>query len=168
MSNHSASGGEQSLRGMNRVLAWLSAVPVALIVMLTFADVLGRYLFASPVRGSVEMIEYAMALLIFTALPLVTRHRGHVTVSLIDNLIKGQSRRYLSTLCDGISAVALALLSWRLFRQAMNDMEEGAATQVLNMPHAPLSFALTLLAGISTLMVLVLIWRTWQSEGESA
>ena len=54
---------------LDRLLGGLSALPVALIMVLTFADVLGRYVFSSPLRGSVELIEYAMALVIFTALP---------------------------------------------------------------------------------------------------
>ena len=149
---------------LHRTLAWLSAVPVALIVVLTFADVLGRYLFSSPVRGSVEIIEFAMALLIFTALPLVTRRRGHVTVSLIDGLVTGRGQQLKQMLCDAISALALGVLTWRLYVQGRDDLESGSATIVLGLPHAPLSFALTALAGLSTVLVLSLIWRTLTSE----
>lgn len=154
--------------GLDRVLAWLSAVPVALIVVLTFADVLGRYIFASPVRGSVEIIEYAMAAVIFTALPLVTRHRAHVTVSLIDNLVRGRGRTIKLVLCDACSAIALGLLTWRLYLQGKDDLESGSASIVLGLPHAPLSFGLTLFASLSTLVVLMLIWRTLQHKGDTA
>lgn len=154
--------------GLDRVLAWLSAMPVALIVVLTFADVLGRYIFASPVRGSVEIIEYAMAAVIFTALPLVTRHRAHVTVSLIDNLVRGRGRTIKLVLCDACSAIALGLLTWRLYLQGKDDLENGSASIVLGLPHAPLSFGLTLFAGLSTLVVLMLIWRTLQHKGDTA
>lgn len=151
-----------------RTLGWLSAVPVALIVVLTFADVLGRYLLASPVKGSVEIIEFAMAMVIFTALPLVTRQRGHVTVSLIDNLVKGLGRKVKLVLCDAVSAAALGLLTWRLYLQGKDNLESGSATIVLGMPHAPLSFTLTFFAGLSTLLMLMLIWRTVSTQGESA
>ena len=155
-------------RGLERILGWLSALPVALIVALTFADVLGRYIFSVPVRGSVEMIEYAMALLIFSALPLVTRQRGHVTVSLIDNLFKGRARLVQLVLCDIISAGALALLTWRLFLQGQEDLDAGTTTIVLGLPHAPLSFALSLFAGISTLLILRIIGQTGQNKGDVA
>ena len=156
---------ERDSSGPFRLLGWMSALPVALIVMLTFADVLGRYIFSSPVRGSVEMIEFAMALVIFTALPLVTRNREHVTVSLVDGFFTGTGRRIKTMLCDAVSAFALGMLTWRLALQGLEDLDAETATIVLGLPHAPLSFVLTTLAGVSTLTVLVLIWNSFTNKG---
>ena len=44
----------------------------------------------------------------------------------------------------------------------------GMLTESLGLPHAPLSFALMLFAGLSTLVVLRLIWRTLQHKGDPA
>ena len=148
-----------------RWLGWLSALSVALIVAITFADVFGRYVFASPLRGGVEIIEYAMAIVIFTALPLVTRRRGHVTVSLVDGLFSGAGARIKTVLCDAISAVALGVLTWRLALQGLSDLESDAATVVLGLPQAPLGFVLTAFAALSTLMMLLLIWNTLTGKG---
>jgi TRAP-type C4-dicarboxylate transport system permease small subunit len=156
---------EKDSAGLFRLLGWLSALPVALILILTFADVLARYIFAAPIRGNVELIEFAMALVIFTALPLVTRQREHVTVSLVDGFFKDTGRRIKTMLCDAVSAVALGLMTWRLALQGMEDLASETATIVLGMPHAPLSFALTALAGVSTLIMLVLIWNTLTNPG---
>lgn len=151
--------------GLFRLLGWISALPVAVIVILTFADVLGRYLFSSPVRGSVELIEFAMALVIFTALPLVTHNREHVSVSLVDGLFKGAGLRIKTVFCDAVSALALGLLTWRLALQGLEDLQSQTATIVLGLPNAPLSFALTALAGVSTLTVLMLIWNALTQPG---
>lgn len=167
MSNHSLASSKARPDALDRALTWLSALPVALIVVLTFVDVLGRYIFSSPLRGSLEIIEYAMALVIFAALPLITRHRGHVTVSLIENLVKGHARRIKSVLCDAISAFALGLLTWRLYLQGVEDLDSKGSTVVLNLPHAPLSFALTVFAGLSTLIVLMMIGRTLRHREDS-
>ena len=153
---------------LDRLLGVLSALPVALIVVLTFADVLGRYLFSSPLRGSVELIEYAMALVIFTALPSVTRSRGHVSVSLIDGLVRGTARRIKMVLCDALSALALGLMTWRLWVQGAEDLEAGTSSIVLGLPQAPLSFALAAFAGISMLVMLMLIVATLRQPGEAA
>lgn len=163
--NTEPSDAEKDPAGVFRLLGLLSALPVALIVMLTFADVLGRYIFSSPVRGSVEMIEFSMALVIFTALPLVTRDRQHVTVSLIDGFFTRTGRRIKTLLCDAVSALALGMLTWRLALQGFEDLDAETATIVLGLPHAPLSFVLTALAGVSTLTVLVLIWNAFTHKG---
>ncbi len=167
MNKNSASPQVSRTDMLFRALGWFSSMPVALIVILTSADVLGRYVFSSPVRGSSEMIEFAMALVIFTALPLITHQRGHVTVSLIDGFLKGEgSRKIKMVLCDGVSAVALGLLTWRLYLQGLDDLESGSATIVLRLTHAPLSFTLAAFAALTTCTVLVLIWKTLISNGE--
>lgn len=151
---------------LDRILGLLCAVPVALIVALTFADVFARYLFAAPIRGSIEIVEFAMALLIFTALPLVTRHRGHVTVSLVDGLVRGRTRRLKVALCDAVSTVALALMAWRLWLQAGSDLEAGNRTMMLALPHAPLGYAMAALAGLSALLMAGLTWHALRGTGE--
>jgi TRAP-type C4-dicarboxylate transport system permease small subunit len=149
-----ASGTEDRL---DRALGLLSAVPLALIVVITFADVFARYLFSSPIRGSVEMIEFAMALVIFTAMPLVTRHRGHVTVSLIDGVLRGRAVAIRRLVCDGLSALALGLMAWRLALHGADDFEAGTRTIVLEWLQAPLTWAMALLAAVSALILLLQI-----------
>lgn len=151
---------------LERVLGFISALPVAVMVIITFIDVFARYLFSSPVRGSIEIIEQAMALTIFTALPLVTRRRQHIGVGLFDEMVKGKVRRFKVASCDAVSCVALALLTWRLWLQAVEDFEGRNATMVLGLPHAPLVFLMTLLAAIATVVMLTLTWNSVRAKGE--
>jgi TRAP-type C4-dicarboxylate transport system permease small subunit len=96
---------------VGRLLGLMSAIPLGLIVALTFVDVFARYLISAPIRGSVEIIQYAMALTIFAALPLVTRDREHVTVSLIDGLLGSRALALKRWICDGISFLVLLTLT---------------------------------------------------------
>lgn len=150
----------------DRVLGALSTVPVALIVVVTFADVFARYVFSAPIRGSVEIVEYAMALLIFTALPLVTRHRGHVSVSLMDGLFNGAAERFKNWLCDLLSTAVLGVLTWRLWVQAGDDLAHGTRSVVLGWPHAPLYYAMAILAAASAFAMLWLIWCSLRGASE--
>ena len=152
----------------HRVLSLLSALPLGLIVVLTFADVFARYLFSSPIRGSVEVIQFAMALVIFTALPLVTRRREHVTVSLVDGVLRGGARRVQQVLCDAISLVALAVLTWRLWVQGGDDLSADSRTVVLGLPQAPLTYAMCAFAGLATLYMMMLLTRQVRGDAGSA
>lgn len=149
---------------LDRLLGLLSAIPLALIVVLTFADVFARYVFAAPIRGSVEIIQYAMAMVIFTALPLVTRHRGHVSVSLVDKIVRGRADQVRRALCDAVSVVALALITWRLAAQAASDLQAGTKTVVLGLQQAPLGFAMSAFAALATLVMAWLLLRTLRGE----
>ena len=124
------------------LLGWMSAAPLALILLLTFADVLMRYLFAMPVRGSSEMIQFAMALTIFAALPVVTRQREHIVVGIISDLVRGRLRMVKLLFCDGLSLLALGLMTWRLGIQAFEYIDSKSATIVLRLEMAPLAFVM--------------------------
>lgn len=153
----------------DQILSLLSALPLGLIVVLTFADVFARYLFSSPIRGSVEIIQFAMALVIFTALPLVTRKREHVTVSLVDGVLRGGSRRAQQVLVDAISVFALGVLTWRLWLQGGDDLAADTRTIVLGMPQAPLTYAMCAFAALSTAYMLMLLFQRLRGDaGRSA
>lgn len=138
----------------------LCAVPVAVILIVTFLDVFARYLFASPIRGSLELVEFAMALTIFGALPLVTRSRGHVTVGLLDGIVRtAAARRTRQLLCDGLSVFALGLLAWRLWVHAGGQVTGESRSVVLGLPHAPLTYLLFALALLAMLLMAALMWR---------
>jgi TRAP-type transport system small permease protein len=150
--------------GLDRLLGVLCAIPLALIVLLTFADVFARYLFARPIRGSVEIIQYAMALVVFTALPIVTRHRGHVTVSLVDRFLTGGVARVQRIACDALSMIALALITWRLWGQAASDLQGNTRTIVLGLPQAPLAWVMCAFAALATLVMARLLWRSLRDD----
>lgn len=154
--------------GLDRWLGILSSLPLGLIVALTFLDVFARYLISAPIKGSLEIIQYAMALSIFAALPLVTRHRGHVTVSLIDGLLGTVAMRVKTILCDLISLLALLLMSWRLWIYAGESIEEKQQTIVLALPQGPLVYILAVFAALTSLLVLLDLIRQVRIPGDAS
>lgn len=142
------------------LLGVMSAGPLALILVLTFADVLMRYLFAKPIPGSSEIIQFAMAMTIFAALPVVTRQRGHITVSMANGLFNGPMRLVKVLTCDAISLLALALIAWRLGVQASEYVESKAASVVLGLEMAPLTYAMCAFAVLTCIVVLLQIVST--------
>jgi TRAP-type C4-dicarboxylate transport system permease small subunit len=153
---------------LDRWLGILSSIPLGLIVVLTFLDVFARYLISAPIKGSLEIIQYAMALSIFAALPLVTRHRGHVTVSLIDSSLGASALRSKVIMSDLISLVALMLMSWRLWVYAGESIEQKQQTIVLAMPQGPLVYALSFFAGLTSLLVLLDLRRQLSRTGDAS
>ncbi len=142
------------------LLGWMSAAPLALILLLTFADVLMRYLFAMPVRGSSEMIQFAMALTIFAALPVVTRQREHIVVGIVSDLVRGRMRTAKLLFCDGLSLFALGLMTWRLGIQAVEYVGSKDATIVLRLGMAPLAFVMCGFALVTCVVVALQMVQT--------
>ncbi|MGZ0247129.1 MAG: TRAP transporter small permease, partial [Alphaproteobacteria bacterium] len=70
-----------------RILTAMAALFMLGIAAVTVVDVTGRYAFNSPIPGGVEVIEFLLGLTIFSALPLVTVKRSHITVELFDGFM---------------------------------------------------------------------------------
>jgi hypothetical protein len=71
---------------LDRALGAAAAVLLFGLMMLTTADVIGRYIFNWPLRGAFEITELLMLALIFAGLPLASRTDEHVTLDFIGML----------------------------------------------------------------------------------
>lgn len=96
-----------------------------------------------------------MALTIFAALPLVTRDREHVTVSLIDGLLGSRALALKRWICDGISFLVLLTLTWRLWIYAGESIEGERRTIVLALPEGPLVYVMSVFALVTAAVVLI-------------
>jgi len=140
---------------LDRALGYACAVPLFFIVTITFVDVFARYLFSKPIQGSTEIIQFLMALTIFAGLPLVTRHRLHVTVSLVDSVLKGAVRRGQKVLVDLASFGCCGVIAWELFLQAGEYAKTGNKTIVAELPMAPLAYVMCAFAAVTCIIILL-------------
>jgi TRAP-type C4-dicarboxylate transport system permease small subunit len=69
---------------LDRTLGAAAAVLLFGLMLITTADVIGRYIFNWPLRGAFEITELLLLALIFAGLPLVSRADEHVTLDFID------------------------------------------------------------------------------------
>ncbi|MBM3352280.1 MAG: TRAP transporter small permease [Betaproteobacteria bacterium] len=144
---------------LDRVLGYACAAPLFFIAALTFLDVFARYLFAKPVQGSAEIVQFLMALTIFAALPLVTRHRGHISVSLVEGVLRGGALRAQRVLVDTASLAGCAVIAWQLHLQAGVYAQTGNKTIVVGLPMAPLAWAMCACAAGTCLIIALQIRR---------
>lgn len=114
-----------------RALTLLSCLILFVMMMLTFVDVFGRKLLASPVPGAAEIISLMMPALVFCVLPLVNRQEGHVTIDLLDGFIGRRWKRPQAVFVSLVSTIAMALISWRLIIKAFEHHEFDEATDDL-------------------------------------
>jgi len=137
-----------------RVEAALGVIAAALLfamMLLTFVDVVGRYLFDQSVVGAFEITEIMMALLIFAGLPLVVRREEHVTVDLVDRLIPPRARRGYRVAIELGSGALMLGLAHLMWRKAGRAADYGDTTTVLLIKYAPFIYAIVaflVMAGI--------------------
>ena len=135
-----------------RLLTFLLGAIVVLMMVLTTIDVVGRYVFNSPLPGTQEITQLLLALLVFAAAPLVTAERSHITTDLFDKVIKGRVRSVRNAIVFLLSALASAVLAWRFMEQASQMSSMSGATPVIRIPIGPFLYFCAVMAGVSALI----------------
>ena len=67
-----------------------------------------------------------------------------------------------------VSAVAIAVICWRMWKQGDVLADGDQITGFLEWPIAPIAYAMSVLAAITLVIVLVLIWRHLRGEDIAA
>ncbi|MGD9862865.1 MAG: TRAP transporter small permease [Pseudodonghicola sp.] len=167
MDIQSTYGTADHIRGFTPLARLLSRIACLLLfamMLLTFVDVAGRYLFTMPVNGAYEIVSLLMPAIIFCALPLTVLREGHVTVDLLDDFIPAPLARVQALVVHLFTATALGLIAWRLAIKSMDQFNYEEVTDELYLTIWPFSAAMAVLCALATLaalanLVLVLTGR---------
>ena len=119
------------------------------MMLLTFCDVVGRYLLNRPIRGAFEVTELALLVLIFAGLPLVSHGDEHVTMDFIDRLLGERARDIWIRAMHALIAVIMAFLAWETWIKAGKIAGYGDTTDVLRIPVAPFVYFMTAMVALT-------------------
>jgi TRAP-type C4-dicarboxylate transport system permease small subunit len=128
-----------------------SAILFAMMV-LTFVDVVARYVFSRPVRGAFEVTELMLVVLIFAGLPLVSYADEHAAMDFIDRLLPRKGQRALLAAVHVICAAVLFMLAWLVWLKADKIWAYRDATDVLRILYGPFVYFMAITIGIAGLI----------------
>lgn len=141
------------------VLGVIAAVDLFALMVLTCADVVGRYFFGHPIFGAFEITELLLAALIFAGLPLVTLRNEHVTVDLLDPIAPDWMLTIQHVVACALGFLATAYLAWRLWLRAIVMDVGGETTGQLKYKLAYLTYSMSILMALTAIALLVLMFR---------
>lgn len=146
---------KSSLRFVEFVTSVLASAFLAILMLLTFFDVIGRNVFNRPLLGATELTEYSLVAVSFLAYPLIALRHGHVSVDIFDPVFKQMGKRIFITCGDLLGAVIFGLLSYRMWIQGQRLMTYGDQTPQLGIPIAPAYFFMSILAGLTVIAFVI-------------
>jgi TRAP-type C4-dicarboxylate transport system permease small subunit len=122
------------------------------MMVLTFFDVVGRYLLNRPIRGAFELTELGLLILIFAGLPLVSHADEHVTMDFIDRVLPDPMRRAWIRAMHAICAAIMFFLAWQVWIKANRIAGYADTTDVLRVPIGPFVYFMALMIGLTGLV----------------
>jgi TRAP-type C4-dicarboxylate transport system permease small subunit len=143
---------------VDAVLGIAASALLLAMMLLTFVDVVARYLFNRPIRGAFELTELTLLVLIFAGLPLVSHGDEHVTMDFIDRMLPPRAVAGLIRAVHAIVAATFFFLTWQMIIKANRIAGYGDTTDVLRISVGPFVY---FMAGMILLTALVHVFKVF-------
>lgn len=145
-------------RQADAVLGLAACVLLFGMMLLTFVDVIGRYLLNRPIRGGFEITELALLVLIFAGLPLVSHADEHVTMDFIDRILPASIATLWQRTMHGICAALMFFIAWQVWLKAGKISSYGDTTDVLRIAIGPFVYFMTIMIGLTGIVHVIKIF----------
>ena len=119
------------------------------MICLTVVDVVGRYLFNSPILGAFEITEFLVLMIVFSFLGFAQAKKSHVTVDLFFNRFPRKTRTVISIFNYAICIFIFLIIAWMGFERAVESLHNGEKPLNLAIPNFPFVFFLSFGAAIT-------------------
>lgn len=100
----------------------ISGLTVFAMMLLVVANVFGRFVFNTPIDGTLELTESMLTVLIFLALGLTQYEGGHIHVVLLLKHFSAFWHRLAVTAAMALGSVFFAWSSWASWKFAMKSL----------------------------------------------
>ena len=139
-------------RRVEAVLGVAASLILLAMMLLTFVDVVARYVFSRPVRGAFEVTELLLLVLIFAGLPLVSFTDEHAVMDFVDRLLGPRGQRLLEALVQAVCAASMAVLTWLIWLKADRIWAYRDATDVLRIVYGPFVYFMAVMIGLTAVI----------------
>jgi TRAP-type C4-dicarboxylate transport system permease small subunit len=139
------------------VLDSLAVLMVLVMVILTITDVSMRKFVDKPMTGVTEMVELALGVAFFFALPGVFWRCAHITMDIIDDHWP-QWRSSLQRVASVFNAVVLVVLVWHMWQPMLDVISFGDTSADLQIPKVWFMAPAWMGVLFSLLVVMLQMW----------
>ncbi len=144
---------------------WLGGASLILMVLVTFVNVISRYILKKPVMGAVEATQLLLVVTAFFAIPYTEVRKQHVTFDEVVNLFPHRLRAFTLGSMYFLVGVYALIMSWQDALLAFSYMIPAVrVTDVLKIPLAPAIFVVA----IGSLLWGIELWLNALSPIEAA
>ena len=143
----------KAIHTITQILLAISAAVLAMMMFLTAADVVMRYIFKLPIAGAFELTEYMMAFIVPFAVAYCAEQKGHVAVDLFFKKLPKFIQKFLGYFISILTLLFSALITWQNILYIGETYKDHLTSSVLLIPTYPFIAPVALGIGIYTLII---------------
>jgi TRAP-type C4-dicarboxylate transport system permease small subunit len=145
-----------------RLSAIIASLALVGIVATILFDVAGRNLLGAPLRGTQDLVQVALIIIIFGSVAIVDRQDSNVAVDLFEHQYSPMLNRILTAAGRLTGALIFFGIAWTMVDSAAISSMLNLSTNILNIPKAPFQYIIagfSVLAGVTMVLRVILILR---------
>jgi TRAP-type C4-dicarboxylate transport system permease small subunit len=148
---------EAGLQVVSKVMAVTAAFVLVAMMLLTVGDVVGRYFFNRPIKGTWELIGLLLVCAGTWGLGYCQMKKAHISITVLLNRFPHKVQVIVSSLTYFIGLAGFSLICWQMFLLAKRYflLTRGNITDTLGVPYSPFMLALSVGIGMGALMLLI-------------
>ena len=151
-------------KALARALAVIGLGTLLCFAMMTIADGLLRFFFASPIDAVRDAGALVAAFAVACCIPVAIVERSNITIRFLSSVAGPRVGQVADVAAAILVEVVLMLMTWQFVVFANQARASGSATWMLRIPTAPVWAAVALILGISAVLQIVVGIKTLRGD----
>jgi TRAP-type C4-dicarboxylate transport system permease small subunit len=155
---------QKGVPSVMKVIQWIGYVSLSGMVLITTANVFGRYVLKRPLLGEYDMVELGMAIFGGVAMFLAATERHHVSVDVLLVRFSRPTQVILGRTASFVGFVTWTLLACLAFWDGLDNLRNGNCSATLLVPQGPFEIILSIMIFLFGLTLLIQVFSPGGSE----
>jgi TRAP-type C4-dicarboxylate transport system permease small subunit len=135
-----------------------SGVAIFLLVMMATVNILGRWLFSSPISGYVDWVEQAMPFIALLGIAYTQRVGGHIRMDIVVGQLKGRWLWFTELLTTFAMLILTLALIYGSYLHFWRSYTIGDSSLDINLPTWPAKLVVSFSLAILALRLVLHLW----------
>ena len=146
----------QMIHHLSRLPALMSTASLFTLMLLTFSDVVLRSIANAPIEITADLTRLLMAIMVFSALPILSASGKHISVDLLEGPIaRLKLMRCLDIVVNLLCGMMLVLPAKRIFDIAERSRSYGDVMEYMGLPLHYIGLFIALMTALTALVLVV-------------
>lgn len=142
---------------ISKAMGVVAAIVLGLMMLLTVIDVIGRYFFNRPLKGTWELVGLLLVCGGTWGLAYCQMEKAHISITIVLDHFSHRVQSVMKIFASVIGLIGFGLISWQTYilGESYFLMTRGNVTDTLGLPYAPFLWMLSIGTGMMALMLIL-------------
>lgn len=143
---------------LESLLTLAGGFAIFLLVLLATVNILGRWIFSSPISGYVDWVEQAMAFIAFLGIAYTQRMGGHIRMDILVGKFRGRYLWFTELVTTLLMLAVTSVLIYGSYMHFWRAYTIGDSSLDINLPTWPAKLVVPIALTILAMRLLLQLW----------